>query len=218
MASDAAPVRAVVFDFDGTLAHLTIDFDLMRRRAEACAHDAGLDVAAWEGLHTLEMVDRAARRLSTDEALTLRSRCEAAIQSVELEAAAQAALFPGTREALATLRGAGLALAVITRNCRAAVLTAAPDLLDHIAVLVARDDAIEVKPDPRHVHQCLEELGLPGAPAALVGDHTMDMETARAGGWLALGVTCGAASAAQLRAAGADRVFPSVVEVARFLA
>jgi phosphoglycolate phosphatase len=209
--------RAVVFDFDGTLAHLTIDFAEMRLRAEARILAAGIEPGDLGGLHVLELVAAACARLEPEAAASLADRCERAIQDVEVEAAASAQLLPGVREALARLRSDGLAVGVITRNCRQAVLRTAPDLLEHVGVLLARDDCPTTKPDPAHVRCCLSALGVAGMPAAVVGDHAMDMETARAGGWLALGVTSGAATADLLLASGAHQVFPGVSEVAAYL-
>lgn len=206
-----------MFDFDGTLAHLTIDFAEMRTRAETHITAAGIEPRDLGHLHVLELVTAACARLGPEAAAALAGQCERAIQEVETEAAASAQLLPGVREALARLRSSGLALGVITRNCRQAVLRAAPDLLEHVGALLARDDCPTTKPDPAHVRCCLSALGLAGMPAAVVGDHAMDMETARAGGWLALGVTSGAATADQLLAAGAHRVFAGVPEVAAYL-
>jgi phosphoglycolate phosphatase len=208
---------AVVFDFDGTLAHLTIDFAEMRLRAEACIVAAGIDPDDLGRLHVLELVAAACARLDPAAAAGLALQCDRAIQEVEVEAAMGAGLLPGTREALAGLRAGGFAVGVITRNCRPAVLRAAPDLLEHVGVLLARGDCPTTKPDPAHVRCCLSALGMAGMPAAVVGDHAMDMETARAGGWLALGVTSGAGTADQLLSAGAHRVFAGVPEVAAYL-
>lgn len=211
----AKDLHAVVFDFDGTLAHLTIDFGLMRAAVVGLIRSRGLVDPDLEQLHVLEMVQEACRRTNgSDE---LGRRCAEAIEAVEVAAAAEAQLFEGVREALEDLRHAGLAVGVITRNCRQAVLTVDPELPRRVDALVTRDDTEHVKPDPRHVHQCLVEMNAAGARAAVVGDHPMDMRTAVGAGALAVGVLTGAGDHDALLAAGADVVARDVTAVAAWI-
>jgi phosphoglycolate phosphatase len=198
---------AVVFDFDGTLAHLTIDFGRMTRDVIAAIHAHGLDDPELERLYVLEMVAEA--QLRVDEPERLVDECARAIEKVEVAAAADAKLIEGVPEALEALRRAGLRVGVITRNCRKAVFTVDDGLLDRIDALVARDDADRVKPDPAHVHQCLAEMDAAGLPTAVVGDHPMDMTTALGAEALAIGVPTGNNTEADLWRAGAHHVAAS---------
>jgi phosphoglycolate phosphatase len=209
-----AGLKALVFDFDGTLARLTINFALMRRRVVKLVRAAGVRDAELERLHVLELVEAAAAGLPPEGAASLRAKCAAAIEAVEFAGASRARLLPGVVKALDSLRREGIRVGVITRNCRRAVLTAAPHLLAHADALLARDDVPRTKPDPDHPLRCLSLIGADGTPAALVGDHTMDMETAHAAGLMSVGVLTGATGAADLRAAGAEAVFADVPALA----
>ncbi len=207
---DHAPdgLQAIVFDFDGTLAHLTIDFGLMRSKVLAIVRAHGLLDEDLEGMHVLEMVEEACRRAPAADGLG--RHCAEAIEAVELAAASEACLVDGVAKALHALREAGLSVGVITRNCRRAVLAVDPGILDRVDALVAREDAHRVKPDPSHVHQCLGIMGAAEARAAVVGDHPMDMATAGHAGALGVGVLTGNSSAADLEDAGADVVVADV--------
>lgn len=201
-------VQAVIFDFDGTLAHLTIDFGLMRSKVLEIVRAHGLPDEDLEGMYALELVEEACRR--APDADGLGRRCAEAIEAVELAAASEACLVDGVAKALHALREAGLRVGVITRNCRRAVLAVDPGLLDRVDALVAREDAHRVKPDPGHVRQCLEIMGATEARVAIVGDHPMDMATAGHAGALGVGVLTGNSSAADLEDAGADVVVADV--------
>ncbi len=206
-----APPRpdVVVFDFDGTLARLTIDFGAMRRAVIACLEASGVPEFARSDRHVLEMIEDACAALPAEASAELRRRCDAEVERIEVSAARSGGLLPGVREALDGLRSHGLGVGIITRNCRQAVLTSAPDILERVDALVARGDTPFVKPDPAHVRACVELLGASDGRIAVVGDHPMDMTTARAGGWRGFGVLCGAGNVESLLDAGAEAVFGS---------
>jgi phosphoglycolate phosphatase len=63
----------------------------------------------------------------------------------------------------------------------------------------------------------LETEKIPAGEALLVGDTKFDVIGAKKNGLLAVGVTWGYGSRADLEAAGADRIFDSRVELANFL-
>ncbi len=205
-------VQAMIFDFDGTLAHLTLDFTVMRHRAMAAARTA----AGRHGRHNLPEDDgrpvlewlheahgaMAAQCTATAEAV--RQAAHAAIEDVEIEAAARGALFPWTRTMLGRLRSEGVAIGIITRNCRRAVLAVFPDVMDFSACLLTREDVPQVKPDPDHLHRALALTGTPRQHSLMVGDHPMDIETGKAGGTLTAGVASGNSSREVLEAAGPD--------------
>jgi phosphoglycolate phosphatase len=189
-----APLTAAVFDFDGTLAELVIDFTAMK---DMVAREAAVylpDVPPANGLPALEYAHRLAGRigeLSPESAAAFTRDVARGIMDQEIASAAEARPFPATRDALARLTRAGIKVGVITRNCRAAVLTVFPDLADYAGVILARDDASHVKPDPRHLLAALEVLGARPQGALMIGDHPMDIATGRAAGTRTAGVASG---------------------------
>lgn len=214
-------LRAVVFDFDGTIADTRIDFAQMRQRVVVALRAAGAwEEAIGEGRYVLEMVEAAAalaRQRGLDPQ-AVRQAAEEEIRAVEYEACERAELCDGATEALARLKAAGLRIGVITRNCGRAVemvLSRHPLPID---ALVPRDLASRPKPDPAHVLQALEALQVEPREAALVGDHATDMQCARAAGVALAVAIAGASSSAQdLQAAGADFVAHHLREAADFL-
>lgn len=126
-------------------------------------------------------------------------------------------LFPGVREALEALVGAGARIGIVTATRRSVV---APQLerlglADLVAALVTVDDTPATKPDPAPLRLALERLGLAdgetaGAVVWYVGDAPDDMRMARRLGVPAVGIPSILSRPASLRAAGAVEIWPSV--------
>ncbi len=203
-------LRAVAFDFDGTLADTAIDFPLLRQQLADLIRRYGAWDQDLQGQYLLEMTDAAAARLGKAAGAALREEAEQLLRTAELAASAQAQLCDGAAEALARLRDAGLHIGVITRNCAEAVcmlLTRCP--LPH-DVLLTRDDVAEVKPSPRHLRDALAALEVAAHEALMVGDHRMDVECGKAAGTWTAGILCGSTTKEQFLEAGADLVLESI--------
>lgn len=192
---------AAVFDFDGTLAELTIDFAAMKARVGRVAAAFLPEVPTPNGLPALEYARFLAEAIGKDSAeAAARFECFAAraIMDQEIEAALAARLFPATRPALAALARAGTKVGIITRNCRAAVDIVFPDAAEFAGVILARDDARHVKPDPRHLLDALIALGVRPERALMVGDHPMDVATGQAAGTRTAALASGRTPLAEL--------------------
>lgn len=206
-------IRAVLCDFDHTLVDSPIDFALMRNGVLDLLREAGCVLPNDAGRRlVLELVDELA-----GDRPALAAAAEAHIRRVEMAAAAEARPIDGASEALAALRGQGRRIAILTRNAREVT----EQVLGRIAMphdlLLCRDDVPAVKPDPAHARAALAAFDLSPAQAALVGDFTADIACAVAAGVLPIGVLTGHRGEAELRAAGAAEVLPSVAELPAWL-
>lgn len=205
----------IIFDFDGTLAELNIDFVGMKKDVADLAAEYGMDLEATGKTYTLEAVAELIR-LRPEVEPEFSRRAEEAIVRCEVAAARQGRLFPGVREGLSRLDGLGFKLAVITRNCRPAVETVFPDIEACCHFFVPREDAPRPKPHPEHLGLVFDSLGVEPQRSLVVGDHPMDIVTARRAGAWACGVTTGIVGAEGL--AQADLVFNSLIEVVEAVA
>lgn len=213
-----AGVRAVLFDFDGTLVTSSIDFAAMRRATLALIAESGVDARPLAALPSLEAVARAGAVLAPEPAAALARRAEELLREIELEAAGRATPFPGVAALLARLAERGLRVGIVTRNCRPAVervLAAAP-LAHH--VLLTRDDTPHVKPDARHLLAALDVLGAAPAEAVMCGDHPMDVLAGRQAGTRTVGVLGPGGLALAFAEAAPDLLVRSVVELESYLA
>ena len=209
-------LKAFVFDFDGTIASLTIDFQEMRRAVLAQLVSFGVSGDGLRDLYVLEMIAAGrqiiAGRFPGQENIYFQ-QADALVKGIEINAARRGSLLPGTREMLFQLRARNLKIGVITRNCRDAVNIALPDILSFVDIVLTRDETPLVKPDPDHLIKVLEAFALPAAKVAMVGDHTMDMKLAKNVGAYAIGVLTGHANATDLSGAGADMVINKASEI-----
>lgn len=211
---------AVIFDFDGTLAELVLDFAAMKARVAAAARPYLADVPPPNGLPALEYAAKLAARIrpeAPEASDRFLAQVAQAIMAQEIEAAARAALFPHTRHALARLAGKGVKIGIITRNCRAAVSRIFPDAQNYVGVILARDDARHVKPDPRHLLDALAILDASPDRSIMVGDHPMDLDTGKAAGTLTAGVASGRVPRAELAAHKPDYLADNVGELVGML-
>jgi hydrogenase expression/formation protein HypE len=163
-------LRAVLFDFDGTLTHPgALDFATIKREV-GCPPDQF--VLEW----ILALPDGAER-----EAATL------ALERFELAAADASAPNQGAEELVAWLRASGLAVGVLTRNGLSAVERALRRFttltLDDFDVVVTRDDGdVAPKPAPDGVLHAAAAMGAPPEETLVVGDFLLDMRAGRAAG------------------------------------
>jgi len=205
-------IRAVVFDFDGTLAETNIDFGEMRRRIYDLVRQWGLwEEGMGENRYVLEVIESAATKLD-DTARRDQFNAQAAqvLVDVEMETCALAAPYPGVPEALQRLHDAGLKIGIVTRNCRACVeqlLSRHP--LPH-DVRLTRDDVDIVKPHPAHLLAALAQLGVAPEQAVMVGDHRSDIECALAAGSRGVGVYTTGATAEHFADLGAEASYADV--------
>ena len=188
----------------------------MRAAVADVAARWGMDAAALGIRGIIEQIAALAEQLG-DRGSAFRAEAEQAVVAIEVAAARQARLLPGAAAALQALRARGLAVALITRNCRAAAGIVLKGLADY-DLLLTRDDVPRAKPDPDHVRRSLDAVGASAGRAAVVGDHAFDMQAGRAAGArLCLGVRTGSSSDESLLEAGAHAVIDSVAGLPAWL-
>ncbi len=202
-------IKGVVFDFDGTIAFLTIDFAQMRRQVLSHLQSFGVDPEGVCNLYILEMIAAGKRLIARQypgQAERYEQQALDLIRNMEVIAARQGGLLPGIREMFFDLQELGIKTGLVTRNCREAVEHIFPDIDAFVPIVLTRDDTPRVKPDPDHLKRVLHVFSLPASLTAMVGDHKMDMVLAKDVGVMAIGVLTGHDSAEDLEKAGADLI------------
>lgn len=209
------PIRAVLFDLDGTLADTAGEIALALALAFA---ELGLpvlpeaDVRELIGRGIASLVERALLRLGVDaDAAAAIERFEAAYgRSV----GTAASLYPGVFQGLERLAAAGLPLAIVTNKARAFTLPLLENLaIGHrFAAVVCGDDGWPKKPAADMVIAACTELGMPPATTLLLGDSANDVLAARAAGCPVWCVPYGYNEGRPVESLGADRIVADVEE------
>ncbi len=201
-----APVllKALIFDFDGTLAELHIDFSKIRRGITAlgAAFDADSNVwnnEQWPILEKVQELSADLEKKQPGKGAEFASRCRLLVTAHEMDAAEKGKLFHYSAPVLHGLRKAGLKTAIITRNCTAAVKRVLPRPEQVCHVLLARDDVSYPKPHPDHVLRALHGLSIKPEQGILIGDHALDIQAAKAVGLYSAAVSTGNQSLQELR-------------------
>ena len=123
-------------------------------------------------------------------------------------------LFPGIEAALTTLEAAGYLLGIATGKSRRGL----ERTLERHALLgrfmtLQTSDGGPGKPHPFMLERAIAEAGVEAAACVMIGDTTFDVLMARAAGAKAVGVGWGYHPAAELAAAGADRIVAAAAEL-----
>lgn len=207
--------RCILFDLDGTL--IDTKTLILRSFRYALSRVLGRDypdevLLAGQGTPIEEQM----RRFDAQRADELvRTYTEFYLREHD----ALIAPFPGIPELLADLQAQGIRMAAVTSKRRRAaeMALARCHLAPYLAHTICPGDTREAKPSPEPVREALRRLQCRPQEAAMVGDSPYDMESARAAGVDAIGVTWGSHPAARLWEAGATVVVASVPELRAYI-
>jgi phosphoglycolate phosphatase len=208
--------KSFVFDFDGTLAELNLDFNFMRNSVIALSFEFGIACENLKNLLILELIDNVRDLIAQDDpekALYFFNEAHLRIKEIEMEAAHKGALLEGTLSLLTTLKHMEIPVGIISRNSHAALMQIFPNITDYCAVVLSRDKTVHVKPHTDHLIQALRYLRTSPSDAVMVGDHPLDIHLGREVGTYTIGVLTGYTQADTLFASGADLVLNRAVEI-----
>lgn len=207
----------VLFDFDGTLAHLRIEFGEMRSRVRRVIAEYGVDDGKLAQFYALELAEEARGLIEAEDpvrAEQFHRRVSDLLVEIEMAAAAEGGLVPRAVETLQGLKSGGWKVGIITRNCLQAVRAIVDGTGLPYDALVTRDMVRRVKPHPDHLRAALDALGGRPERAVLVGDGPIDMIAGNeAGVALVVGVLTGTGDREGLLRAGAACVIDSVADL-----
>ncbi len=211
---------AVVFDFDGTLAKLNIDFSMMRNSVMELLLSYGVHMDGLRSLFVLEMIEEGKVILDKNQPAKgeefFRRACNL-IRDIEVEGARRGELIKGIKEMLFELKARRVKIGIATRNCSEAVMEVFPDISSFCHTVVTRESTRSVKPHPEHLLTVLRNLGVKAGTSAMVGDHPMDIRVGKEAGTLTVGVLTGYSGADALAEAGADLIIKSAADIIHHL-
>jgi len=212
--------KAVVFDFDGTLAVLNIDFSFMRERVFNLMKRYGVREELIGEKYLLEIIDEVYQILcerNPSDAEEFYQEAHRILYEIELRAAEDGRLIPEVERTLKILRGRGIKIGIVTRNCEDAVRKVFPDIDDYCDVFISRNSIKKVKPHPDHLISVLRALDVLGEEAVMIGDHPIDIQAGKRVGMKTIGVLTGRTKREEFEKAGADYVLRDVSEICKII-
>ena len=161
------PIRAVIFDLDGTITQPFFDFDAIREEME-------LDKDSGPVLEQME-------KMTPQQ----RQRAEEVMHFHERRAVTESVLNPGAEKTLQALCKAGIYIGILTRNKRSNALAVAQKHKLKFDAVVGREEG-PAKPDAFGVLQICRQFGVRPEETLLVGDYLFDLLCAKAAGAVAV--------------------------------
>jgi phosphoglycolate phosphatase len=220
------PLRAVLFDLDGTL--LDTAEDIARSLNFALAGRAGVfstaQVRDMIGRGVPTLIERALQRsgiaASDAERAAIQERFFGHYQKLHDDGQFEARPYPGVAQALHALRARGLKMGVVTNKPRAAAVA----LLEHLGlsgwldVIIGGDSCPERKPHPQPLLLALQTLQVVPQQALMVGDSQVDVQTARAAAVPIICVPYGYNEGADSRSLACDAFVETLADLPALLA
>ncbi|MDR1791020.1 MAG: HAD family hydrolase [Propionibacteriaceae bacterium] len=204
--------KAILFDLDGTLSD-TVDlildsydhavFEVLGRHSDREAHRHWIGRPLWDTFATLYGEEAAKPMVEIYDKWNMEMTPKLAKP------------FPGVHELLAELQEAGYRLGVVTaKRIHAAQLTVdSVGLGDVIQIAASASDTEIHKPNPEPLLKGAEVLGVDPADCVYVGDAVTDIQAAQAAQMIPIAVTWGAATEAELAAAGPAAIAHTAAEL-----
>lgn len=184
----------LVLDLDGTLIDSSLDLALA---VNATRKRFGLDplsldqVAGYVGNGAEMLIRRSIQPDATDR--SVQDGLQFFLQYYRENMLVNTKLYPGVREALEIWRAAGKKMAVLTNKPVrfSQDLVAGLGIADYFARVYGGNSFETKKPDPFGLNRIMQELRVAPARTLMIGDSSVDVQTARNAGTTCAGVTFG---------------------------
>lgn len=218
------PVKAVLFDLDGTLLDTAPDL--------VTAANAMLGELALPALDAQSIKNFIGGGIATLVKRTLAASLESEPDAQLLERAMplyekhyakvmlnQTRPFAGVVEGLQAMRAQGLRLACVTNKAErfARPLLGATGLLDFFELLVCGDSLPKKKPDPLPLRHACAHFGVEPREVLLIGDSPLDTQAARAAGCHIFCVPYGYNQGRDVRELDCDAIVATLRDAAKLL-
>jgi phosphoglycolate phosphatase len=215
----------VMIDLDGTLVDSVPDLafcaDAMLSALGMPARGEG-KVRQWVGNGVERLVKRALiDRLDGEPDQALLDKALPIYMALYKEnVSKRSRLYPGVREGLNFLRGAGYKLGCITNKAAAFTEPLLKDLgvYGYFQIVVSGDTLPVKKPDPLPLLHAAKYFGVEPRHALMVGDSISDVKAARAAGFQIVCVSYGYNHGQDIRDAHPDAVIDSMAQLSGLLA
>lgn len=211
------PLKLAVFDCDGTL--VDSQHSIVSAMHGACdAHDVdrldAYEIRRVVGLPLFDAIARLFPHLSEQTCEEMMESYKDSFFESRQKGEVEEPLYPGTKDCISFLDGAGWLLGVATGKSRRGLLATLErhDLLAPFITLKTADLTLG-KPHPDMLLEAMAETGTRAENTIMIGDTTFDMEMAKNAKTRAIGVSWGYHEVEELMDSGAEKVVHSYQEL-----
>jgi phosphoglycolate phosphatase len=210
-------IKALIFDLDGTLVDTIGDIAASMNSALAAHGYPVLETGAYRALvgWGMRSLARAALPPYARDDATVEECYSAALAAYMAKPAVHSIPYPGISELLAELTRRGLPSAVLSNKADPIVRLVVDTLFPDHGFSILRGSRPEepLKPDPTTALALAATLGAAPYEVLYLGDSGIDMKTAKAAGFYAVGAAWGFRDRTELIADGADAVIDSPLDL-----
>ncbi len=209
---------ALIFDLDGTLVEslpgiaASLNRTLTQHGLPGQSHD---NVRSFIGDGAVKLVQRALTTVSRMDLTDSVLKNFAADYAISWPSGTS--VYPGIHELLANLEARAIPLAVLSNKPHAFTTEIVAELFPntHFAVVLGNREDLPHKPDPTGAFEIAKALGIAPENCTIIGDSTMDLDTAKNAGMKSIAVTWGYHDRDHLVAA--DQIADSIPQLAELL-
>ena len=180
------PIKAIIWDLDGTLIDFKINSVKARRKAIKVLRDYGIpkenlsiEKPILENVKISRLIFNEIG-FSSEKIKEIIKEVNNAVIQVEHEAAIKATLTQGIDQVLEFVKKKRLKQAVFTYNTHsnARISLETANIFHYFEVIVGRDDTKNLKPHPDHLKHICERIDVKPDQIVVIGDTGRDIEAA----------------------------------------
>ena len=214
------PIKAVIFDLDGTLTGFNLDYKTLRAEVRGYLISRGIPASLlkvnesiFEMLQKTEIYFKNRNKQKTFE--EINTECLGKAEKHEMEAAKTTSLLPGAVVTLRELQKMEIKVGLCTTSSQVAAnyILNKFKISDFFEVVVPRNKVKNVKPDPEQYEIALKTLNVQSDSALIVGDSKADMESAKELKAIAVGLPTGLSTKEELTEYGANYILTALSDL-----
>ena len=214
------PLKAVLFDLDGTLIDSKKDIAAAANAARVHFGMSALPLETVTGYigWGIEHLNRKA--LETEEPARLAEGLEVLKAYYREHCVDQTVVFPGVRKLLDFLKGRGIRMGLVSNKPHEFTLITLDKLglAPYFKAVLGADATPHKKPHPEPLLTALSQMGAKPSEAVMIGDSPVDAQAARAAGMLVGLVSHGFVAKEYLNSSDPDWLVDSLEEFIEILA
>lgn len=214
-------IEAVIFDLDGTLVNFNLDYKALRAEVRDYLIRQGVPTSVLDvnesifGMMQKTEIFFKNSNKSEQKFKTVRSTSLKIAEKYEMDAATSTNLLSGAFETLKELKKLKIKIGLCTTSSQTAAnyILNRFKIIDFFEVVIPREKVKKIKPDTEQFNLALKTLKINPESTLIVGDSTVDMESAQELKATAIGLPTGLSTKEQLISHGANFIITALTDL-----